>query len=259
MNTTIYYFSATGNSLMVAKDLSEQLTDSKIVQISKKNMSISKDTKSDKIGFVFPVYNFGIPVMVKNFIENLQLSKHTYIFTIATCGGMIGAALDQMKKILNKKGIKLAASFSVFMPGSDQLMFQTVSEEEQNKLFKNEKEQVYTIASAIKNGQYVEYKTNAIMSPVYNLLYTATFRPKAMGKNFWTDEKCIGCGLCSKVCPASNIVMYEGKPKWDNQCESCLACMQWCPQKSIQYKKATVKKGRYHHPDIKVNDLIQKS
>ncbi|WP_411682802.1 EFR1 family ferrodoxin [Clostridium thailandense] len=258
MNTTIYYFSATGNSLMVAKDLSEQLTDSKIVQISKKNMSIFKDAKSDKIGFVFPVYNFGIPVMVKNFIENLQLSKHTYIFAIATCGGMIGAALDQMKKILNKKDIKLAASFSVFMPGSDQLMFQTISEEEQNKLFKNEKDQVCTIASAIKNVQYVEYKTNAIMSSFYNLLYTATFRPKAMGKNFWTDEKCIGCGLCSKVCPANNIVMYEGKPKWDNQCESCLACMQWCPQKSIQYKKATVKKGRYHHPGIKVNDLIQK-
>ncbi|NRV63944.1 flavodoxin [Clostridium beijerinckii] len=36
MNTTIYYFSGTGNSLKVANDLSNQLTDSKIVKISKK-------------------------------------------------------------------------------------------------------------------------------------------------------------------------------------------------------------------------------
>ncbi|NRX98609.1 flavodoxin domain-containing protein [Clostridium beijerinckii] len=65
MNTTIYYFSGTGNSLKVANDLSNQLTDSKIVKISKNNMSVFNDTQSDKIGFVFPVYNAGIPVIVK--------------------------------------------------------------------------------------------------------------------------------------------------------------------------------------------------
>ncbi|OPJ61379.1 EFR1 family ferrodoxin [Clostridium chromiireducens] len=257
MNTTIYYFSGAGNSLMVAKDLSEQLKDSKIVQISKKNMSVINDTQSDKIGFVFPVYNFGIPVMVKNFIENLKMSKDTYVFDIATCGGMVGSSHNQIEKILNKKGIKLAASFTVFMPGCDQLLFETASEEEQNKLFKDEKEQIYTIASAIKDNQHIKNKANPIMSSVYNLLYAATFKPKAMGKNFWTDEKCIGCGICSKVCPANNIVIQAGKPKWAQQCESCLACMQWCPQKSIQYKKSTVKRGRYHHPDIEVNELIQ--
>ncbi|EHI99981.1 4Fe-4S ferredoxin iron-sulfur binding domain-containing protein [Clostridium sp. DL-VIII] len=258
MNTTIYYFSGTGNSLKVANDLSDQLTDSKIVKISKSNMSVFSDTQSDKIGFVFPVYNAGIPVIVKNFIEKLQINKHTYVFAIVTCGAMAGSAPNQVKKILAKKDIKLAASFTVFMPGNNQLVYQPASEEKQNKLFINEKEQIYKIASAIKSSQHVEYKVNSIMSAVYNLGYRATFNPKAMGKNFWTDEKCIGCGICSKVCPASNIVMYEGKPKWEHQCESCLACMQWCPQKSIQYKKSTVKRGRYHHPDITVTDLIQK-
>lgn len=256
MSTTIYYFSATGNSLKVTKNLSEQLTDTKIIQISKKSIPTSKDTQSDKIGFVFPVYNFGLPVIVKNFIETLPIGKHTYVFAIATCGGMVGAALNQIKKILNKKDINLASSFCVFMPGSDQLMFPTVSEEEQNKLFNDEEKQISTIALAIKSKQHIKYKSNAIMSSVYNLLYTATFRPKGMGKNFWTDEKCIGCGLCSQVCPANNIVMHDGKPKWEHQCESCLACMQWCPQKSIQYKKTTVKRGRYHNPQINVSELI---
>jgi MinD superfamily P-loop ATPase containing an inserted ferredoxin domain len=256
MNTTIYYFSATGNSLKVAKDLSEQIEDSKIVRISKKNMSISKDTQSEKIGFIFPVYNFGIPVMVKEFIEKLQMNQNAYVFAIATYGGMVGAPFSEIRKILNEKEIRLAAAFTVNMPGSDLLLMPPASEEEQSKCFKDEKEQVSKIAYTIKNRQQSEYKGNAPMSALYKLLYSVSFKPKSLGKNFWTDEKCTGCGICSEVCPASNITMNQGKPNWERQCESCLACIQWCPQKSIQYKKSTIKKGRYHHPDIKLNDLI---
>lgn len=258
MNTTIYCFSATGNSLKVAKDLSEQLEDSRIVQISEKNMSIFTDTQSDKIGFIFPTYYFGIPVMVKKFIENLQINKHIYAFAISTCDAMVGTSFNQIKKILDKKDIDLSASFTVFMPDSDLILARPASEEKQTERFKNEREQIYKIASAIKSSQYVEYKVNAIMSAFYELVNTTIFKPKGKDKNFWTDEKCTGCGTCSKVCPANNIIMFEGKPKWEHQCESCLACIQWCPQKSIQYKKVTVKKGRYHQPDIKINDLIQK-
>lgn len=258
MTTTIYYFSATGNSLMVAKDLSEQLTDANMVKISKNNLSIVEDTQSDKIGFVFPIYYWGVPVIVKNFIKNLLISKNAYVFAIATYGGMVGTPFSQIKKVLAKKGVKLFASFAVNMPGNCQLMLETASEEEQRKLLKDEKKQIQIIASSIISNQKVEFKTNAIMNSVYNLLYTLTFRPRAVGKNFWTDERCTGCGLCSNVCPASNIVMYDGKPKWNRECESCLACMQWCPQKSIQYKKVTIKRGRYHNPNINVNEIIQK-
>ena len=58
------------------------------------------------------------------------------------------------------------------------------------------------------------------------------------------------------MCPANNIKMNDGKPEWQHKCEKCVACMQWCPQKSIQYKKVTVKRGRYHHPDVVVKELF---
>lgn len=257
MSTTIYYFSGTGNSLKITKDLSEQLDDSKIIQICKSNMSISEDANSVKVGFVFPVYFWGIPIMVKNFIENLQISKQSYVFAIATYGGMEGATLSQIEKILAKKDIKLSASFKILMPGNAQVLYPPISEEKQLKLFKDEKEQIKKIASDIKESKLVKNKVNPIINGFGKLVYTA-FKPQNNDKNFWTDEKCIGCGICTKVCPANNIVMYEGKPKWEHSCESCLACMQWCPQKSIQYKKGTIGRGRYHHPDIKANDLFQK-
>lgn len=256
MATTIYYFSGTGNSLKLAKDLNYELKDSKIVQISKKNIPVTNDVQSDKIGFVFPVYFSGIPMMVKDFIEKLHINKNTYVFAVATFGGMTGISLKQIEKILNKKAVNLSAGFGIKMPGNYQVMYPPFSEEQQTKLFKREREQINEITDAIKNNRIVKQKGNVIMDSINGLL-NANFKPQNKDKNFWTDEKCNGCGMCAKICPANNIVMTEGKPKWQHQCESCVACMQWCPQTSIQYKKNTIKRGRYHHPDIKVSELIQ--
>jgi ferredoxin len=257
MGTTIYYFTGTGNSLKVAKDLSDQLKDTKLVQISKKNMSITSDVSSDKIGFVFPVYFSGIPAMLKAFLEKLQINKNAYVFAIATFGGQAGISLNQIENILNKKGVNLSASFKVTMPGNYQVMYSPFSEEKQQQLFKEENEKINQIAESIKRNEIVKSNSRSglLKKAVGGLLYNS-FKPKDKDKNFWTDERCNGCGTCSKVCPANNITMSEGKPQWQHKCETCMACMQWCPQESIQYNKNTVKRGRYHHPDIKTNELF---
>lgn len=259
MSTTIYFFSGTGNSLKVAKDLSEQLEDSKLVQISKKNLSITNDTSSDKIGFVYPIYFNGIPVMVKKFIDNLKVNKDTYVFAVATFGGSAGISFNQIDDILNKKGASLSASFKVAMPGNYQVMYAPFPEEKQAKRFEEENEQILKIAASIKRNEIDKSnEAGGIKKAVVGLLYKTLFNPNDKDKNFWTTEKCNGCGTCSKVCPANNIDIIDGKPQWKHQCELCVACMQWCPQKSIQYKKNTLKRGRYHHPEIKVSELFQK-
>ena len=38
------------------------------------------------------------------------------------------------------------------------------------------------------------------------------FSPKKSDVNFYSDDKCISCGLCSKVCTANNITLRNGKP-----------------------------------------------
>ena len=83
---------------------------------------------------------------------------------------------------------------------------------------------------------------------------TTPYIPK-MDKKFWIDEECNSCGICEKVCPAANILMKEGKPVWQKQCQQCLACIQWCPKESIQYGKKTSEYKRYHHPEIKLKEM----
>ncbi|MDD5488961.1 MAG: hypothetical protein PHH49_08415 [Candidatus Omnitrophica bacterium] len=38
----------------------------------------------------------------------------------------------------------------------------------------------------------------------------------------------------------------------------CFACINWCPEAVIEYGKGTAGKGRYHHPDVKLEDVIRK-
>lgn len=256
MSTTIYYFTGTGNSLKVAKDLSDALEEVKLVQISKSNIEDIDSDLSEKIGFVFPVYFSGLPIMIKSFLEKLQINKNAYIFAVATFGAGSGISIKQIENILNKKGAKLSASFGIAMPGNYQVMYSPYSEEKQQQRFKKEAEEILKIAPIIKNNQAVNKDNNLIANTIGGFIYK-NFKPNDKDKNFWTDEKCNGCGTCSKICPANNIKIIEGKPKWQHSCELCVGCMQWCPQKSIQYKKSTVKRGRYHHPDIKVIELFQ--
>ncbi len=256
MKTTIYCFSGTGNSLKVAKDIAAGLKDTEIIQISKNNMEIN-NAESNKVGFVFPVYASGMPLLVKEFIENVKIPEDAYVYTVVTFGAAAGASISQLEKLLINKGIKLSAAFKMKMPGNYQVIYPPYSEKKQKKCFLNEKEKITRIVRSINNNEIVEISGigENLMKTIGGMIYSS-FKPYEKDKDFWTDEKCNGCGTCLKVCPADNIKMNEGKPKWQHKCEQCVACMQWCPQKSIQYKKVTIKRGRYHHPDISVKELF---
>jgi len=256
MKTTIYCFSGTGNSLKVAKDIATGLKDTEIIQICKDNMDIN-GISSNKIGIVFPVYASGMPLLVKEFIQRVKIQKDAYVYTVVTFGAAAGAAIAQLEKILTNKGIELSAAFKIKMPGNYQVIYAPYSEQKQKKCFENEKENINKIVKSINNNEIIKFSGigENLMKTIGGMVYSS-FEPYEKDKNFWTNEKCNGCGTCVKVCPASNIKMNEGKPEWKHKCEQCLACMQWCPQKSIQYKKVTVNRGRYHHPDVVVTELF---
>lgn len=50
------------------------------------------------------------------------------------------------------------------------------------------------------------------------------------------SEKCIGCGICIKVCPHGVINIIEGIAVLQNKnrCIECGACDKNCPAKAIE-------------------------
>ena len=74
MKTTIYYFSGTGNSLKVAKDLAGKLKDTELIPIAKIWKEESILPHSNRIGFIFPLYFYGCPSIVLDFLKKIELS-----------------------------------------------------------------------------------------------------------------------------------------------------------------------------------------
>jgi len=86
MSTDIYYFSGTGNSLFVAKELQKRISESNIIPIASLMKKTTVDSFADVIGFVFPVHALTIPIVVRIFIQKLNINNAKYIFAIATRG-----------------------------------------------------------------------------------------------------------------------------------------------------------------------------
>jgi hypothetical protein len=117
MTVTIFYFSATGNSYEVAKNLSDRLGDTELRSLvplaSAENICCG-----GTVGLVFPVYDWNLPPVVSEFLMHLDVTQVKYFFAVATCNYLPGCSLDTVKDILANKKRKLNAGFVVRMPGN---------------------------------------------------------------------------------------------------------------------------------------------
>ena len=64
-------------------------------------------------------------------------------------------------------------------------------------------------------------------------------------------EDCIGCGICTKVCPKSCIEIVDKRAKQDNKnCLTCLACVNACPKKALKFP---IPNERFPYPEPNPN------
>jgi ferredoxin len=144
------------------------------------------------------------------------------------------------------------------MPDNTQILFPPGTDAEQKRDFKHEAEAAASIANIVTQG--AEAGAN-LLQPARRTPKSTwqrpEFDPAKMAEKFLADEKCNGCSICESICPVGNVLMDGGTPRWLNRCEQCLACMQWCPQEAIQFGTQTSAWGRFHHPGIRMEELLR--
>jgi ferredoxin len=258
MHTVIYHYTGTGNSLWTARALAEKLGDTELVPMHMMNPGLHGG-KADAVGLVFPVHIWGIPRLVRNFLEIMEKWHGAYYFAVAVNAGQVSRTLIQLKELMARDSLTLSAGFDVVLPSNYIPWGGPGPVEARQKLFKAGTEKIKVAASYISSRKSGLLEKGPLWQRVlFTGLYKMTYNlVKTMDKNFHIDGACISCGICERVCPVKNITLEAGKPVWHGSCEQCLACIQWCPEECIQYGKKTKNYERYHHPEVKVKDVFR--
>lgn len=248
----IYYFSATGNSLKAALDIASYYQQSEVKKITRKNSTLPP-TDSTMIGFIFPVYMGGLPKIVSDFLRNFPFRKDIYYFSVATYYTYKGSTLSVVDKILHDRGIRLNYGNYIPTVGNCLKEYEVPASKRPAILAKAEritKEIVEDVKRRTEKSPSGYCRiSDKLHKGLFNLFFKNTYR------KFIREDTCTGCGLCSKVCPVNNISIKTGKPEWGRDCESCHACVHWCPRHAINIGKSK-RRLQYHHPDIKINALV---
>lgn len=236
--TMILYFSGTGNSKwaasLVANGLHDQAYD--ITQLND-GLKVENETY---LGFIFPIYAWGVPELMLQFIKRLPKSP-AYTFAIATCGEEAGKALKKLDKIY-----PLQASFSIVMPNNYVIGSEL---EDENTCIKKINAARKTLQQIIKDiiDQKSVYKVEegsfaSLKSSIVNYGFNKYARST---KPFYATDICNGCGICKKNCPAHTIEIINLKPQWNKTCYQCLRCIHECPKHAIEYGEKTKNRKRY--------------
>lgn len=235
MKKVIYYFSGTGNSMRAAEVIAEALGQAEIVSMRVDPDEVSAED-AEVIGFVFPVYHWTMPAPAVRFVERLKINPGAYIFAVAMPSFIGGIACEKCAGLIEAKGGRLAygnlvhcvANYCIVYPPFPSPKLMVPRMERRLRQIAGDiaarKERAYPKASWL-----VRARRDKVMTPYLDVQKYADYP-------FTVSEGCVGCGLCTKVCPCGNIELREGRPEFLHHCAQCMACVVNCPKRAIGYE-----------------------
>jgi ferredoxin len=240
---TIFYFTATGNSLDVAKQLGAKFPNVELRSIPQECEIY--EFSDDTIGAVIPVYAANLPALVTRFLRRVKLTAE-YKFAVAVHGGdpgPIGGVLARVSDFDNVFDVETWSNYLPFNPDIPPVATDVSGDIEQ-------------IAAAIRARKTRKFKTDG-----GEPFDTAPWHLQALDYRWRKD--CKACGTCMRVCPVANFTLSEterddnGVPifKFADRCEGCMACLQNCPVAALHMTNEPTR-YRYRNPNVTLEEIV---
>lgn len=253
-DTIIYCYSSTGNCLDMAKNIAKGLGGADIIMM--RSSPISTDARMAKrVGFLFPCCGGGLPGDVENIVRQIQIAPDTYKFAVCQFSGYMGVGLHKIDQIVGLdywRAVSHQCAYIPLLPHTVMLPFMS-PEAAQKRSEKVAGEIAADVRQMKRSGRCPPRRT-------LNALERETVWPLIAKRNmrkFKATDRCIGCGLCEKLCPTKNIRLVNGRPTWGADCYQCVSCLQYCPKHAISLGRVTDRREHYHNPNIQATDLMQ--
>ena len=260
----VLYFSATGNTEFIAKELAKRIGDEAVNLLPRVKTQNFSPIHSDK-PFVIcaPVYVCEIPRFMTKFLKKVEFTGSQDVYFILTSGGYCGPSGPLLNKLFKAKKMICHGHAEFKMPrnyvASDAYPMLEKEQVEERIL------QSYSYLDSVANDILAGNTLTARKVTCFETWVTLPINPvwckfKLTAKGFHIEGKCIGCGKCEKVCPLNNVTLVDKAPGWGKHCTHCMGCIANCPTKAIQYKDITQKKEAYTFDKYKyvVSDKLEK-
>lgn len=242
---SVWYFSGTGNSRLVAQRLAE------LLGVEAHHVAdYDGRTLCGKVGIVGPVYAWGIPFPLLRFAEALN-APEADVWSVLTCGDDCGRAPEMLASHLRRRNITMRGVWTVQMPNVYVLLpgFDVDSAEVETRKLREAPARIAEIAAAIGAGRWTFDVVRGAMPRLKTALVYPLFEKFGVRPAMWrVSDACISCGRCAAACPQTNIHLSDGRPQWGADCVGCLGCYHVCPTHAINYGTTTLHKGQYHCP-----------
>lgn len=258
---SIYWFSGTGNSYHAARAIGTSIGDTRLVRITDRLCQQALPIEDDVVGFVFPVYAAGMPVMVAELLKKVGTLSSDYLFAVATHAGAYGNALRQFEGLAGKAGGQPDALFDLRMPANTRLSEapSPPDQKTQNRLRESDEALSRISAMVVERSTLTKGRGGGLYGLAGRLFHAIFCRGIGNAdKGFTVTGDCTSCGVCVRVCPAGDITLDEsGRPEWHHRCEGCMACISWCPEHAIARGGKGRKRYGYRHPDVSAGYLMR--
>lgn len=240
----IFYFSGTGNSRWVARELGKQLGESgENIATRLMQGEVSYHAKpGETIGIVFPVYAWAAPELVSDFAKGIIPDRDNYIFVVAVCGDNAGRTVEKLSK-----DIHIDAGFTVIMPNNYVALFRVDSRERVRGLLLDARGRISDIGERVRSREQIRDIKKGVLAHFKTGILSGLFNRWGRSTRFFSVKpSCDGCKICEKVCPVGVVTLKEGRPVWQGDCTQCMACINYCPKEAILYTRRSKKTGRYN-------------
>ena len=247
----LFYYTATGNCLYVAKKLESQRLS--IPQELKKEHNEYQD---NMIGIVSPIYAGELPKSVRRFIEKSTF-KTDYFYLILTYGKDDSVASTWSEDFCRQNNIKVDYIQTILMVDNYLPSFDM---NEEMTLDKKVDEQIHIALTNLQQRvKYIPQPEQAAKDLYAMVSSRFSEHPELNnGQTISMSKRCEGCQICKQVCPIGNIEVIDGQAKRINEiCDFCLACVHHCPFKAIDLKYDKNPQARYRHLNVSLKEIVE--
>lgn len=247
----IIYFSGTGNSLTLAREIAMR-TGQTLLNF---RQAQEQKTIEDKIiGFLFPVHNYDMPRLFRAAVAALNFPNASYCFAVITHGGDKGNTINSLNELLEQKHTALHYYNDVIMPVNSRIMYGMKTDQIEERL----EDAALELPNIIADIQAEQQSTVPPRKKLISFLTQVSDKKRL--RSYLTpkvdESRCVNCGICQKACPVGNISVRNGKAFINDNCEQCTNCLHWCPFVAIHYKSRKIKQQQqYHHPAVQASDI----